>query len=182
MYFFLVYPNTLHSRRMNGPTVVIILIVCMLVMHVSTLVIFFYKDRIMSFLDEMSTDVLLSEMSKRGLIPATTAAVVAQPTYDSLEPALQYRPWNTYEQPVDQRALPAPAKRPVRQIMPLQDSTDIPAAPCDMYQPFLHPAFGQEYGQNEGLVTSDKTVDWNAATARSYAPQNCKNYVNLNIA
>lgn len=174
---------------MNGASLVIVIIVCMLVMHVSTLVIFFYKDRIMAFLDEMSTDVLLSEMSKRGLIPAS-AAIASAPTttydpppMDFYEPALEYRPWRPYEQPVDRRlpALPPPAKKPERRIMPLQDSTDIPAAPCDMYQPFMHPAFGQEYGQTEGLVTADKTVDWNAATARSYAPQNCKNYVNLNI-
>lgn len=174
---------------MNGATLVIVIIVCMLVMHVSTLVIFFYKDRIMAFLDEMSTDVLISEMSKRGLIPASAAAISTAPTrnyaspYDFYKPALEYHPWNAYEQPIDRRApaLPPPAKKPVRQIMPLQDSTDIPAAPCDMYQPFMHPAFGQEYGQTEGLVTGDKTVDWNAATARPYAPQNCKNYVNLNI-
>lgn len=167
-------------------TLIIILIVCMLIMHVATLVIFFYKDRIMAFLDEMSTDVLISEMSKRGLIPASIVPTQSPPpykTYESYDPALQYRSWDAYEQPIDMRApaLPALAKRPVRQIMPLQDSTDIPAAPCDMYQPFMHPAFGQEYGQTEGLVTGDKTVDWNAATSRSYAPQNCKNYVNLNI-
>jgi hypothetical protein len=53
---------------MDATSFVNILIVCLTVMHIATLMILFFRDCINQFLNSMSTDVLVSEMYKRGFI------------------------------------------------------------------------------------------------------------------
>jgi hypothetical protein len=173
----------LQADPMNAPNVLILLIVCMLVMHVMTLIVIFYKDRISQFLDEMSTDVLLSEMRKRGYFsmqPDETyesERAPAMPAMSAFDEGAYYRePRASMNGPP-----PLPAfDRP--NVMPMQDPSGLAATACDQFQPFHHPAFGHELNAGEGLVGAEKAASWNTATVQANAPRTCKNYVNVNVS
>lgn len=49
---------------MNAPLFIIVLVVCLLLMHVSTTVVVFHKESFTRFLNELSNDYIVSELQK----------------------------------------------------------------------------------------------------------------------
>jgi hypothetical protein len=160
------------------------LIVCLTVMHISTLVILFYRDRINQFLDGLSTDVLMSEMYNRGYITEGGSHRYQAP---------QLAGWQRMDVPTPTPTVPMRHLSPQQQyareqnVLPMQDETMYGTAPVAQFQEFLHPAYGSGCGgselrSDEGMVGSAGIPPWDVAMkpiARN--PQNCKNYNNITI-
>jgi hypothetical protein len=171
---------------MTGVTFVIMLIVCLTVMHISTLVILFYKDRINLFLDGLSTDVIMSEMHKRGYITEAGAQrYQAAPQLDGWQRMDVPNPVQTGPT-VPMRYLPSQQQQK-RSVQPMEDGFAYGSAPVDQFQEFLHPAYGygcggRELRSDEGMVGSAGTPSWDVAMKPVVRnPQNCKNYNNITI-
>jgi hypothetical protein len=174
---------------MNGPLFVVVLIVCLLIMHVTTLVVVFYKDQMKNFLDGITTEYILDEIYRRSVggarplfnEPPTMRSTAVPSWYEDRillsHPASQYGYNESYR---------GSLQRHRDDVQPLNTITSLPAAPCKKYQPFLHPAFntafGNELGTDEGLVPQEKIPSWNSGTApqmtgsAASGPRACKNF------
>lgn len=171
---------------MNATSFEILLIVCLTVMHIATLVILFYRDRINQFLDSMSTDVLVSEMYKRGFI-AEGGRQIPRAEWQNLE--MQPMPMSSLPPPPPMRHLLPPQQqqqqyqRRERHVMPMQDETYLGSAPVDTFQEYLHPLFNQpsacgaELFQDEG-AKSPPAWDY-ASKPRPTGPATCKNWIQI---
>jgi hypothetical protein len=136
-----------------------VLVVCLLVMHTTTLIVLTYRSTIEEYLRTLTVDEIASRI---GRLPRYVDAL-----------------------PIPDRSVASlPGMR--NQVQPMYDETHSPFAPVDRCQQYMHPAFGNAICDADGTTPASRQPAWDVASVEARrvasAPNTCKNYMNFLIS
>jgi hypothetical protein len=159
-----------------------VLVICLLVMHTTTLIVLTYRSSIEEYLRTLTLDEIAARVGRRAqFVPRyrddrPPAFPLPDAAFDD-RPCASALPW-AVESDVSNRAM--------SRVQPMYDETRSPFAPVDRYQQYLHPAFGSAISDADGTTPVTMQPAWDVATMESKraasALGSCKNYMNFSIS
>lgn len=173
--FFL--PDWYTPSCMNVLVFSAVLVICLLVMHTTTLVVLTYRSTIEEYLRTLTVDEIANRISR-------------QPRYGQAFPPLPDASFGDRPCASAPPWLSEPTAGPLvgmpNQVQPMFDETQSPFAPVDRYQQYMHPAFGSAISDIDGTTPVSRQPAWDVAYVESKravsAPNSCKNYMNFSIS
>jgi hypothetical protein len=153
-----------------------VLVVCLLVMHTTTLIVLTYRSTIEEYLRTLTVDEIASRI---GRLPRYVDAL----PLPGDRPCASAAPWNSATPWASE---PDPYEGMRNQVQPMYDETHSFFAPVDRYQQYMHPAFGNAICDANGTTLASRQPAWDVASVEARrvasAPNTCKNYMNFLIS
>lgn len=163
-----------------------VLVICLLVMHTTTLIVLTYRSSIEAYLRTLTLDEIACRIGQQSRCDPRfrderphVFPLLDAPFGD--RPCASATPWSAEPDPYVGASDGARS-----QVQPMYDQTRSPFAPVDRCQQYMHPAFGNAICDTDGTTPAFRQPAWDVATVESKravsAPNSCKNYMNFSIS